>query len=197
MRSRRRWLAVAVPAALAALVAGAVLAGAAPAPASHVNRAAALQLNHVRIVQRGLVRDCEYIDAGGIQIEGEGVNNPVAMEFPPASCFNLYNKFTITIVSPLTGNDVMATGYEYQNLAGHCLWDNNGTIDMGEACAAGHTREMFYGIPGSQSAYGGWLFSSVYGGEDVYMASPGCDPGSDVIMTATVYACDTWNFPQS
>jgi hypothetical protein len=173
MRPLRKWLALAVPAALVALVVAAVPASATPAAvAPHASG------------------NCEYIKVFpyGVEIKGGGVNKPVTLTAGVGNCFTLHNKRTWDGY----------TTYEYQNGAGHCLWQNAGTIEVGAACKADHPNEEFFGIPGSQSEYGGWLFSVVADGPYTYMSSDGCDAGAHVFMapdTATI-GCDAWNFPR-
>jgi hypothetical protein len=222
MRSRRRWLALGVPAALAALVVGAALAGAAPAAtARHANvtAAAAPHVNGlVHIVHRGLVKDCEYIEVNnggtplGLYITGNGVNVPVTIEPDPSSdqgrtCFDLYNSFTITIISPFTNQDVKATGYQYQNLNGRCLWQNDttGKLEVGAPCNATDTSEDFYAIPGSYALYGGWQWTDEFespatsppsypeGYFGVVAVGGACNAGADVVPNGS---CGLWNFPQ-
>jgi hypothetical protein len=194
MRPRRRWLALAVPAALAALVlvvpavsspssAAAPQVKAAPAAAGHVTAV-------VHIVQRGLVKDCEYIENAfsGLLIQANGVNKPVFLSNNSGSCFNLYNKFT-TVVGATS-----VTGYEYQDLSGHCLWDNGGTIEVGGACQAGHENEEFYGVP---PYIDWWHVAVITDGPTVFMGTQGsnCISAADagnVVMNSG--GCDGWNF---
>jgi hypothetical protein len=159
MRSLRKWLALTVPAALAAMVMG---CAAPAAPARHVNGAAAAapQVNGVFHIHRGFVKYCEDIELGdsGLYISGNGVNEPVTLQ-STGNCFSLYNSFPYTIVSPLTGKEVTTTVYQYQNGDGHCLWQNDTSfeLELGVACNASDTSEDFFGIPGSNADYGGWL----------------------------------------
>jgi len=208
MRPLRKWLALAVPAALAALVAGAVpAASAAPATtASHVKEAAAAapHVNGVlHVIHRGLVKDCEYIESGisDYYIEGHGVNEPVSLTAGPGSCFNLYNEYSYNI-----GGGVTATVYQYQDLSGHCLWQNDTSyeLELGVACNASDTSEDFFGLPGSYAAFGGWLVSVVADwakGLKYYMAvvSSNCPSGDETVLMypalSTGEFCDTWNFP--
>jgi hypothetical protein len=173
MRPPRRWLALAVPAAIAALVVAVPAASAAPAATGH----------------RALAQDCEYIsnlDSGGLEIAGNGVNQPVRLVDPPGNCFTLHNKFTWEGY----------TTYEYQNGDGHCLWQDAGVIELGGACAANHPNEEFFGIPGSQSKYGGWLISEVHDGTGSYMSTyPGCGIDTNVDMVLGGGNCPFWNFP--
>jgi hypothetical protein len=201
MRSSRRWLVLAVPAALAALAALMFAVPAADSPlaasARQVNSVAAAAPHAngvVHIVRRGLVHDCEYIEFSTtiLEIAGNGVNKPVTLTTAPANCWNLYNKFTVPY------GTTVYTGYEYQNGDGHCLFDNGGVIDVGAACKVGHPNEEFFAIPGSQKEYGGWLISDVTRGPSVYMAAQdnadgNCGAG-DIVDFADD-ACNTWNFP--
>jgi hypothetical protein len=195
MRSPRRWLPLAVlAAALVAVPAARSLAATGQGKAAVA--AAANAHGVVRVIRHGLVRDCEYIQAGGFdageQIEGNGVNKPVYLttETAAGSCFNLYNQFYFS-----TGGHTYM-GYEYQDLAGHCLWDNGGTIEVGAACAAAHPKEEFYGIKFTKGE--GWTFSDVYSGPGWNMAAAySCSPGYHVLMEpAGDSDCNYWNFPQ-
>jgi hypothetical protein len=213
MRPRRRWLAPGVPAALAVLVMGAALAGAAPAAtARHANdtAAAAQHVNGLfHIVHRGLVKDCENIknNQAGTYIVGNGVNVPVTLQTTAPSgraCFDLYNSFTITIISPFTNKDVTATGYQYQNLNGRCLFENKTTreLEVGGPCNRADFIEDFYVIPGSYALYGAWEWTDEYespaGGYPQSLVgapyvSGGCITGDVVEFGAP---CSLWNFPQ-
>jgi hypothetical protein len=210
MRLHSRWLAVAVPAALAALVFGGTAASPAPvAAAPHVTAASvtgARPQGVVHIIHRGLVKDCEYIESGtsDYYIEGHGVNEPVSLTTGPGSCFDLYNSFSYPIVSPLTGKDVTATVYQYQDLSGHCLWQNDTSfeLELGVACNASDTSEDFFGIPGSHAEYGGWLVSVVADwaqGLEYYMdlVSINCPFADETVYMepGNVGTCYTWNFP--
>ena len=194
MRPHRRWLALAVPAALAALVLAVPAASSPPsAPPAQV-KAAAAAAGHVtavvHIVHRGLVRDCEYISNGfsGLEIQGNGVNSPVSIT-ASGNCFNLYNQFT----TPCGGTKV-CTGYEYQNGDGHCLWDNGGTIELGAACKAGHPNEEFYGVP---PYIDWWQVADITEGPNVFMGTQysNCITAAGaghVVMNSA--GCDGWNF---
>jgi hypothetical protein len=188
-RPRRRWLALAVPAALAALVLAVPAVSSAPsAAAPHVEAAAAPHVKAVvHIVQRGLVKDCVYFQEGNDEeILGHGVNLAVTMTGGTGNCFNLLNKFTI---GPF--GTTSYTGYEYQNGDGHCLWDNGGTIDLGAACQAGHPNEEFYGVKYSN----GWWTMSVATVDDPSIQlglQDQCQAGVHVIIPGD---CGAWNFP--
>jgi len=200
MRPLRRWLALVVLAVLAALVAGCAPAGSA-APAAtgrHVKDVTAAHANGgVHLIHRGLVQDCMYIENGtGIQeIKGNGVNKPVTLTTAPGNCFNRVHEFIVFY------GTTHYTGWEYQNVAGHCLFDNGGTIDVGAACKALHPNEEFFGIPGSQSQLGGWLVSDVTRGPNVYMGAPfqlpslSCGGSGDRVVMSPNLDCNTWNFP--
>ena len=198
MRSPRNWLPVAVPAVLAAVMVS-VPAASSPVAAGQgkITAAAATHVHGgVRVLHLGLVRDCEYIEGGGFDagqdIAGNGVNRPVTLtsETAAGSCFNLYNAFDYS-----TGGHTYK-GYEYQDLSGHCLWDNGGTIEVGAACQAAHPREEFYGIKFTKGD--GWTFGDVAEGPGANMAAAySCSPGYDVFMEpAGAQDCDYWNFPQ-
>ena len=129
---------------------------------------------------------CEYIQdqAGGLEIEGAGVNNPVTLNRAPASCFTLHYKFTVVY------GVTTYTGYEYQDLSGHCLWDNGGYVDVGAACGGlGHPNEEFFGV--SYTSGCGWKVADVTEGPGEIMAGSNA-PGSHVIMAGLG---DCWNFP--
>lgn len=190
MRPHRRWLVLGIPAALAAVMLAVPAASSPPSAAAPQAKAAAA--GHVtavvHIVQRGLVKDCVYWQFGGDEeIAGHGVNNPVTMTGGTGSCFNLLNKFTI---GPF--GTTSYTGYEYQDLSGHCLWDNGGTIDVGAACQAGHPNEEFYGVTYSN---GGWSVSVATVDDPSIWVGPEdqCQDGSEVQVPG---GCTSdWNFP--
>lgn len=212
MKSSPLWLTLAVPAALAALVAVAVpTASSAPSASTLHDRAVSATASHVKaptiapvkgavhIVQRGLVKDCEYIETGdpiGGEIAGAGVNRPVILvpADTPGNCFDLYNKFTY---KPGDGNTY--TGYEYQNGDGHCLWDNDGTLDVGAPCKANKPTEEFYGIAYFKGGPNpGWTVGDEVGGPSFEMGGQGdCTFYEDVTMQYDEGAsCILWNFPQ-
>jgi hypothetical protein len=192
MTPTRKWLALAVAAASAALVVAAVLPGAAPAATAAAPHANGI----VRIVHRGLVRDCEYIenspDETDADIVGNGVNKPVTLTYGTPACFNLYNEFHYSY------DGKTFTGYQYQNTAGHCLWSNNTShiIELGVACNSTDTSEDFFALPGSYAAYGGWVVSDVaeWPG-DYLMDSPVCEQYAEVAMQVAGPTCPYWNFP--
>lgn len=67
---------------------------------------------------------------------------------------------------------------------------------MGGACKANHPNEEFFGVPGSQSKYGGWLVSEVADGTGSYMSTyPGCGIDTNVDMVLGGGNCPFWNFP--
>jgi hypothetical protein len=136
----------------------------------------------VHIVNRGLVKDCVYFNTGPYDIQGRGVNQPVTLSPAPGSCFNLYNKFTVPY------GTTVYTGYEYQDLSGHCLWDNGGTIDVGAACKAGHPNEEFFGVKYGSTSY--WEVGDITRGFGVYMAGGSSD--HIVMRSGTVFL---WKFP--
>jgi hypothetical protein len=161
-------------------------------PAAPQVKAAAGAAGHVtaavHIVQRGLAKDCVYIENGfsSLQIKGNGVNNPVTITTGTGNCFNLYNKFT----TPCGGTKV-CTGYEYQNGDGHCLWDNGGTIELGAACQANHPNEEFYGV----TYIDWWTIADITEGPNVFMGTQysNCISTEHVIMGSG--NCNGWNFP--
>jgi hypothetical protein len=108
----------------------------------------------VHLVRRGLAKDCVNIQLlDNINyISGNGVNNPVRMEFT-GNCFNLYNEFSVPYGTKAY------TGYEYQNGDGHCLWDDGGTIELGAACKANHPNEEFFANTWNPGL--GWTVSDV------------------------------------
>jgi hypothetical protein len=192
MRPQRKWLALAVPAALATLVAVAAPASAAPA---------APQMNGGVVHHAATATDCEYIEnyADDYGIAGNGVNTPVTLH-TTGQCFTPMFEFTVLTFNT-SGQEVYANGWEYQNSTGHCLWNDGGTIETGAACKTGHPNEEFYGIPGSHSEYGGWLVANVTDTPSgtlpgVYMGANGdCEVGSDIIMGVGDSTCNLWNFP--
>jgi hypothetical protein len=190
MRPHRKWLALAVPAAIAAFVAAAPAASSPPAATAVHGRGVAATAprtsDAVRIVQRGLVHDCEYISnyyAFGLEIAGNGVNEPASLVAAPGNCFNLYNEFTWDGY----------TGYEYQNGLGHCLWQDDGIIELGAACKADHPNEEFFGAEYFSSV--GWLVSVVALGTGSYMYAPDCGT-SELYMGLGAQDCEYWTFPQ-
>jgi len=172
MRPLRRWLALVVPAATAALViAVPTVSTASAATARHGTEVAAA--------------DCEYISnyyAGGLQIEGNGVNEPVTL-VDHGSCFTLTHQFTWHGY----------TGWEYQDLSGHCLWQDNGIIEVGAACQANHPNEQFFGYKLYSGQ--GWKVAVVADGTGSFMGSGGCSLGQRVNMVPGGDVCDLWNFP--
>jgi hypothetical protein len=147
----------------------------------------------VRVVRRGLVRDCVYIAnwEGAFGIAGQGVNEPVDLA-APGNCFNLYDEFYYST------DGHTYTGYEYQNGDGHCLWNDGGTIELGAACQGAHTNEMFFGISLDQGI--GWLIGNVTSGIGHYMAWPNCVGDGVVVRMVTSDEpanCPYWNFPSS
>jgi hypothetical protein len=189
-RPHRIWLALAVPAALAALVATVPAASSAPAATALHGRGVATApraSDGVRIVQRGLVHDCEYISnyyEFGLEIAGNGVNEPASLVAAPGNCFNLYNEFTWDGY----------TGYEYQNGLGHCLWQDDGVIELGAACKANHENEEFFGAKYYSGV--GWLVSNRFLGTGSYMYAPGCGT-AELDFGLGGQDCEYWNFPQS
>jgi hypothetical protein len=191
MRPHRRWLALAAPAALAALAMGcAPAASTAPAAtAPHVSGV-------VHIVHRGLVKDCEYITNAlasensheVVAISGNGVDQQVSLK-ATGNCFTLYNKFTDKI------NGVSYTGYQYQNGDGHCLWDNGGIVELGGACVAGQHNEQFFGA--SLTPGFGWVVSDVAEGLSRVLNAPGCALGALVTVNVIMANCAIWNFPHA
>ena len=130
---------------------------------------------------------CVHIQFGvtDVEIEGAGVNHPVVVTNAPGSCFTLRYNFTTVF------GTTVYTGYEYQDLSGHCLWDNNGTIDVGAACGGlGHPNEEFFGSRYTSGC--GWFVSDVTRGPSVYMWLN--TPGETAVrMSGANASC--WNFP--
>ena len=175
----RTWLALAVPAAAAALVVGAL-------PAASSAQAATAPNGSGVAASAGCVHISNYY-SGGLQIEGNGVNNPVYLTSPNGSCWNQVYPFTY----PSGGKTY--SGWEYQDLSGHCLWQDAGVIEVGGACKAGHQNEEFFGYhlyPGQ-----GWKVAVVADGTGFFMGSAGCSVGSQVKMVQGGDTCDLWNFP--
>jgi hypothetical protein len=173
--------------------AGASAAASHPAAANTPGRAATVPHTKgvLRLVHRGFVKDCEYIENYdlGTEIKGNGVNATVSLTKPPGNCFDLYNEYSYK------ANGVTYTGYEYQNGDGHCLWVNTSSLhlELGVACKAGDVDELFFGVPGSDSEYGGWeVFAAAEPFDYMY-----CGPGNEVSMAPVddILTCDFWNFP--
>jgi hypothetical protein len=198
LKGRTRTLAVTgvtVVAAALALVAlsttGAPAASPAPAAAAprvmHASATAAHPLGVVRIIHRGLVKDCVEIQAGNtdLQIWDQGASQPVELSQAPASCWNLHNKFTYDGY----------TGYEYQDLRGDCLWDDASVIFTAAGpCQLGNPGEEFFGI-GYDSGVG-WTFTDVYSYPLGYYMSALNEDGSPVYMESDVTGLVWhWNFP--
>ncbi|HEX3963575.1 MAG TPA: hypothetical protein VHZ03_44215 [Trebonia sp.] len=106
---------------------------------------------------------------------------PVSLASGPGNCFSLKYPFP---------DPVGTTGWEYQNGDGHCLWDNNGIIDVGGACKAGHPNEEFYGAELDKGQ--GWIVSDE--AEAGYCMN---GDGSLVVMSYVGGggSCYLWNFP--
>jgi len=195
MRPHRRWLVLAVPVALAAVMLAVPAASSPPSAAGPHVKAAAAAAGHVtavvHIVQRGLVQDCVAIQNwnNGYSIAGNGVNNPVILT-GGGNCFNLLNKFTVGPFGTKT-----YTGYEYQNGDGHCLFDNGGTIDVGGACQANHPNEEFYGV----SYVGAWSVSVVaVDNPNILMATQFSNcvtPATSGHIVMGGGGCNEWQFP--
>lgn len=184
----KRRLAILAAAAVtigSATVLAALVVGSAPVPTTAAAVSSRSAAGVVRIAHRGLVKDCVHIEDqdGPYNIQGQGVNNPVTLSAGSGSCFNLYNKFQVVF------GTTVYTGYEYQDLSGHCLWDNGGTIDVGGACRAGHPNEDFFGIEFVNGS--GWEVGDVTRGPGVYMT--GAPSGDHVIMSSSFVTF--WNFP--
>jgi hypothetical protein len=198
LKRRIRTLAVAgITIAAAALVAlstvGASAASAAPVVAAQAQDAAAAPMNGVvHIVKNGLVKDCVEIalSNSGFQIWDEGVNAHTRLMPAPASCWNLYNEFTVKY------GKTTYTGYEYQDLRGHCLWQNDGYIETAGACRRGNPSEEFFGLNYYHGQ--GWTVSDVTSGPNYRMAGPEFEsfvamyPKSEV---APLFLTQYWNFP--
>jgi len=205
MRSRHRWLALPVPAALAALAALVFAVPAASSPPAaitrHVNRvaAAAPHMNAVVHIHPGLTKDCERIfstDADGY-ISGHGVGNPVTIE-GTGNCFTLMHEFSVRVDDWVTGTTVTATGWQYQNGDGHCLRERNSDwlLELYGACNARDTSEDFFGLPGSLKAFGAWVVSDVWDESSMMGFRNSCGGvGYNVIMSPNA-DCWLWTFPQ-
>ena len=158
MRPLRIWLALAVPAALAALVLAAVPA------ASKARAAAAPQVKGVVEIHPGLVKDCEYISntgAGGSEIVGHGPGNPVSLTYTGASCFDLCTS------SPGRGTPGGSTrtypGTVSTKIAGSSQWAEP---------AQPRTPARTSSEPNYKDV--GWLVSEVFDITGSYMYSPSC-----------------------
>jgi hypothetical protein len=175
---------------LASITAAAIMIGSAPvlsaltaASASPATTAAAVSSRPTAAANTA----CVYIQdhTNDAEIEGGGVNNPITETTPPGSCFTLHYKFTTPC-----GAATVCTGYEYQDLSGHCLWDNHGTIDVGLACGGpGHPNEQFFGVRYIRGC--GWLVADITEGYGVTMN--GGALGATVTMVSGVGSC--WNYP--
>jgi hypothetical protein len=123
-------------------------------------------------IHRGLVKDCVEIQiydgieytGYNMQIRDEGAYNRTIMWQAPGSCWNLINEFGVDY----NGTDY--TGYEYQDLRGDCLWDDNGAIETSAVCTDLANYESFFGVhyyPGE-----GWTVADTYWGPSRIMATP-------------------------
>ena len=139
--------------------------------------------------------DCVYITdypaslyAGTeVGIAGNGVNEPVTLADSLGNCFTLHYPYTVKYSDGDT-----YTAYEYQNGDGHCLWDNNGTLDVGGACVSGHPNEEFYGVHYYSGL--GWSVGNVTAGEGYFINASYCDSGANVVIADNA-SCGLWNFP--
>jgi hypothetical protein len=206
MRRPRRWLALVVPAALAALLMGCA-APAAPAP--HADGVATLHVQHrFRLIHihPGLVRDCEDIELRfdgsptGLYIAGNGAQEPVTLK-TTGSCFTLVHEFTEeNYLDPVTATYETSNGWQYQ-ADGHCLWMNDKSyeLELGAACNASDTSEDFYSLAGSYYGYGGWIVSVSYLAPDMEIGSTNvsCDASGQHVYVKSLYNefCYVWNFP--
>jgi hypothetical protein len=202
MQLHRRWMALAVPAALGALVFGVPAASApSPAPAAahvmHAPAAPAPAHGVIHVISNGLAKDCVEIELGntGLQIRDNGVGSPVTLESAPASCWNLHGPYYVYYGSK------RYTGYVYQDLRGDCLWDDDGTITTaaGPTCSGSKNYEVFFGINYYHSGHNGpgWTFTDAYWGPSWYMSTDyDAYPSDDVLMTPSSYTdSHFWNFP--
>lgn len=142
----------------------------------------------VRVVRPGLAQACEYItnSLSGGAIAGHGVNEPVTVVNIGGNCFTpifqdaAYNGYAV---------------YEYQNGDGHCLWNDDGTLELGAACKSGHPNEEFFGMIDTPGL--GWTVGNETDGTSQIVNSYNCIIGARVVMAAKATAgCGYWNFPQ-
>jgi hypothetical protein len=142
----------------------------------------------VRVVRPGLAQGCEYIknSLSGGAIAGHGVNEPVTVVKPGGNCF--------TPIFQPAAYDGYAV-YEYQNGDGHCLWNDDGTLELGAACKSGHPNEEFFGMVDTPGL--GWTVGNETDGTSQIVNSYNCTIGARVVMAAKATAgCGYWNFPQ-
>jgi hypothetical protein len=153
------------------------------APSASAATTAAALSSHTTAAANTACVYIEWYDTAG-EIEGAGVNDPVIMTDAPGSCFTLRYKFTTPC------GTTVCTGYEYQDQSGHCLWDNNRTVEVGAACGGpGHPNEEFFGV--SYLANCGWEVSDVT--HYPYQMASGDLDGATVHMDPGQGDC--WNFP--
>jgi hypothetical protein len=134
---------------------------------------------------------CLEIQAGpsNLQIWDNGPGKLVTLVTRPGSCWHLVNPFSI----PHTNYH----GYEYQDLRGHCLWDDDSLIGTTGACQAGNPNESFYGINYYHGQ--GWTVTDKTQGLNFHMAADGEGgpfAGEIVYMSERPFApWQFWNFP--
>jgi hypothetical protein len=130
--------------------------------------------------------------SGDYSIAGDGVNEGVELE-AAGNCFTLHNKGTYTGVNGTADY----TTYEYQNGDGHCLWQNNGIVEVGSgACVADHPNEEFFGI--AYTSGEGWGWGNVARtDQDLVEGDDLCTVDSNVVIQSSNNGCEFWNFPSS
>jgi hypothetical protein len=169
--------------ALTTLAATSASANTAATASSHTTAAAAAPGHAAAAAQT-----CAHIKSTSNQyIDGNGVNARVTAD-STGNCFTRPFSFTYH----------GATGYEYQNGDGHCLWLNGDYLELGAACKANHPNEEFYGVPRSQSKYGGWLVTSVEDGTNPqsFWAPENCQIDGQPVQMLPFDTCGGfWNFP--
>jgi hypothetical protein len=148
-----------------------VLAATHPARAATIAKAAPATCTHITNV------------GAGSEITGGGVNAPVTVT-GSGNCFS----------AVFSGSSSEGNWNEWQNGAGHCLFNNGGTLDVGAACAgSGHPNEEMLS-PGLSG--GGNAFAAVSLVPNFWSTEPhGCTEGSEVGNVNNLNGnCGTWLF---
>lgn len=104
------------------------------------------------------------------QILDEGVHNDVTLAPAPASCWVRSTK-----PDRVEWYGVWYNAYEYQDVRGHCLWDDNGVLQTAAGpCKPGVRGEEFFGIRYYHNGYDapGWALTDDYWGPRYYIAAP-------------------------
>jgi hypothetical protein len=203
MQLHRRWMALAVPTAVGALVFSVPTASApsratAAARLMHGTAADAHPQGVLYSIHRGVVKDCVEIQLGSssLQIWDNGAYKVVELMLKPESCWNLINKASVRY-----GGTVYTT-YEYQDLRGDCLWDDGGLILTSNVCTPGANYESFFGVHYYRSGADGpgWMFTDACWGPSRAMATPDGEgvemvPTGDLGGSTGTFYSYLWNFP--